>query len=416
MPATYAIAEVLNAIIMTLDPVQRWQSARRFDGSWITEKWFIIVALLTLTILISIILITSLYRSSQKHKTENLIAANLAQHKGLSPHEVQILKDIADNSGSNNTTEIFTSKKTFDDSTKKIIDKQKQQKNAEKTKKLKAELNLLREKLGFHETEHTTAGTEPPQKTNTKQIPKGKILCIQATASQDDAIESTVIENTETELTVKLAKHPRINFTEQWKGRYSFEGLVCEFDTSIISYDGNCLVLNHSENVRCYNRRRFLRTSAEHQALVALFPQNISPDDKNLDNKTDTKTTESSQTDRSPVLCPPEFFNATATEIGGPGLKLKTDLQAREGDRILVILNLSEQKIVQDIAGVRRIEQTQDGNFLAVEMFGMSDELIEELVHATNTAPTKEPQENNDNTDNTNTNEDNQQSNITKEA
>ncbi len=433
MPATYAIAEALNTIIMALDPVQRWQYARRFDGSWITEKWFIIVSLLTLTILTSIILITSLYRNLQKNKTANLTVTNLARNKGLSLYEIQILKDIANNSKlKKNEIGVFTTKKVFDDSVKKIIDKQKQQKDPEKIKKLKTELTLLQEKLGFQETEHPNTDAAAPQQLSTRQIPIGKILYITAITPKTNEIESTVTENTETGLTVKLAAHPRINFAEQWRGHYSFEELVYEFDTSVISYDGNSLVLAHSENVRSFNRRRFLRAPVELQALIALFPLNKPTENKNLDNKTDTNATESSQPNNSSALCPPKFINAAVTELGGPSLKIKTDLEAQQGDRILIILNLSEQnisdssenakpgepkqKVVQDIAVVRRIVQTQDGKFLAAEMFGMSDEHIEELVHATNTAPTKELQEKNDNINNTNTNEENQQSNITQDA
>jgi len=476
MPATYAIAEALNAIIMTLDPVQRWQSAQRFSGSWITEKWFIMIALSTLTMLIFIIFIANLYRSSQKNKAQKAMIANIAKNKGLSLYEMQILKNMAVNPGIKNKIEVLTSKKVFDDSVKRIIDKQKQLKNPEQIEKLKTELKLLRAKLGFREAESIAApiNTEQSTKINTRQISTGQKLYIQTTTSQTDAIESTIIENTDTGLKAKLTTHPQINFTEQWTGHYTLKGRFCEFDTSVISYDGNCLVLAHSENVRCSDRRRFSRAPIEHQALVALFPQNKSTEDKNTENKTDTNATENAQQSNSSALCPPEFINAAVTEIGGPGLKLKTDLKARQGDRILVILDLSEQnssddsenkspgeikqKIVQDIAVVRRVEKTPDGSILAAEMFGLSDEFIEELVHAANTAPTDantaptdanaaptdanaaptdantnptdanaaqtdantaatdEPQEKNDNTNNTNINEENQQPNIAQEA
>ena len=104
---------------------------------------------------------------------------------------------------------------------------------------------------------------------------------------------------------------------------------------------------------------------------------------------------------------------ATVTELGGPGLRIETKLEVKAGDRVLVIVNLSEEnvqdlnptskstslrsalsrdrkstpsKIVEDIGEVRHVRTLQNGSSIAVELTGLNDSDMNELIRATNAA------------------------------
>ncbi|MHC4436619.1 MAG: hypothetical protein ACYS3S_04610, partial [Planctomycetota bacterium] len=90
---------------------------------------------------------------------------------------------------------------------------------------------------------------------------------------------------------------------------------------------------------------------------------------------------------------------------------VEAPLDVNVGDRVLVILKLSEQqrqkpnsqrtgktapeKIVEDIGEVRHTKRIKDGFSIAVELTGLSDPNINELVCATNAASLKTSAENN---------------------
>ena len=110
---------------------------------------------------------------------------------------------------------------------------------------------------------------------------------------------------------------------------------------------------------------------------------------------------------------PPEFVPADVTELAGPGLRIVTPLEVKVGDRIVVILKLSESKshqlikpaknadlysvfaeskrkrpsrIVEDIGVVRHTEAVQNGFSIAVELTGLNEANLSEMVRATNAA------------------------------
>jgi hypothetical protein len=104
------------------------------------------------------------------------------------------------------------------------------------------------------------------------------------------------------------------------------------------------------------------------------------------------------------------------TELAGPGLRVKAPLEVKVGERVVVILKISEEakhnstarrnaisprsrelqssrtkpsRIVEDIGEVRHAEATQDGFSIAVELTGLSDSNVNELIRATNAASVK---------------------------
>jgi hypothetical protein len=191
----------------------------------------------------------------------------------------------------------------------------------------------------------------------------------------------------------------RITFGESWCVRYDLGSSVQEFDTTIISYDGDVLVLKHSENIRFINRRRFLRVSVQRPALIAHFPfaQTLTDSDTGDEPAANAYSVQASVL----LLGLPEFVPAVVTELAGPGLRVESSLEAKTGQRVLVVFDLDHdygsvptnsdgrqlaRKVVEDIGIVRHVRTIEDGFSMAVELTGLSDSNISELTRATNVA------------------------------
>jgi hypothetical protein len=265
-------------------------------------------------------------------------------------------------------------------------------------------LSILREKLGFEKKHPALAGLAAnSNKTSSKQIPTGKQLHMTRRKAGDSTnIESTIIENNDVELTVKLKVSLESKPGELWSVRYYFGASVWEFETSSISCYGNILVLNHSNNIRFINRRRFLRVPVKKPTFIARFPfARILQPKGDSGQATGRDSADISEN----TWGPPEFVPASVTELAGPGLRIEAPLEVKVGDRVLVILKLSEeednkpdssrtdkiasQKIVEDIGEVRHTKRIKNGFSIAVELIGLSDPNISELVRLTNTASLK---------------------------
>jgi hypothetical protein len=342
------------------------------------------------------------------HKTKernvvNKAFAIYAQRLGLSLPERQILLDIADKTKLKRIESVFTMVTAFERGAAELTKDVLARRGAKASKNLNAQLSALREKLGFEKKLSTPAATS--NKSSSKQILIGKQLQMTRSNAGDPAsIESTVIENNDMELTVKLNEPLESKPGELWSVRYNYGASVWEFETSSISCYGNILVLNHSNNIRFINRRRFLRVPVNKPTFIARFPFARMLQPNNEGGKEPTNFSESS-------WGPPEFVPASVTEIAGPGLRIEAPLDVKVGDRVIVILKVSEEeqhqpnshktgnftleKIVEDIGQVRHTKRIRDGFSIAVELTGLSDPNINELVRVTNAASLKTRAKNN---------------------
>jgi hypothetical protein len=368
---------------------------------------FIILSVVAVIIL-TVLFIAAGYR--QKAKERNVVNkafAIYAQRLGLSRLERQILLDIADRTKLKRNESVFTMVTAFERGAAELTKDTLARRGAKASKNLSARLAVLREKLGFEKKRPFSAATS--NKPSSKQIPAGKQLHIsRPNAGDPTSIESTVIENNDVEFTVKLTDSLESKPGEFWSVRYNFGASVWEFETSSISCYGNILVLNHSDNIRFINRRRFLRVPVNKPTFIARFPFART---LQTENNSDREIGKDSANISGDTWGPPEFVPASVTELAGPGLRLEAPLDVNVGDRVLVILKLSEQqrqkpnsqrtgktapeKIVEDIGEVRHTKRIKDGFSIAVELTGLSDPNINELVCATNAASLKTSAENN---------------------
>ena len=397
----------MNIIFPALTPIERWHATSQLDSVSADQRLFIILSAVALIILTVLFIAASYKQKTKEQNVANKVFTIYAQRLGLSRLERQILRDIADRTKLKRIESIFTMVTAFERGAAELTKDTLARFGVKAGKNLNSQLSVLRQKLGFEKTKSTTSATS--NKPSSKQIPAGKQLHIfRPNAGDPTSIESTVIENNDVELTVKLTESLESNPGEIWSVRYNFGASVWEFETSSISCYSNILVLNHSDNIRFINRRRFLRVPVHQPTFIARFPfaRTLQPE-----NNSNGEIAKDSANISGNTWGPPEFVPASVTELAGPGLRVEAPLDVKVGDRVLVILKLSEEKkrkpnsqrtvkiapdkIVEDIGEVRHTKRIKDGFSIAVELTGLSDPNINELVCATNAASRKTRAENN---------------------
>ena len=403
-------------IVLALTPIERWKAAGR-QNTGLAQHWFILTGIAVIIILTVLLLIVSYNRIMRERKVSGQLFFDYAEQRGLSGRERQILLKIAQTTGLKKNQAIFSMVGSFDDGARKMIEECLAQQGAEESKWLRTELSFLRQKLGFQNISLASIGSASKLKRpSSRHIIAGKKLYITRRKSLDlGEIESTVIKNDNMELTIKLTTSVESKPGELWRARYSFGASVWEFDSSVVRYNDDILVLNHSDDIRFISRRRFLRVAVNKPAFLAHFPFSIKLSSNNNNNRNNSSANKrSSINDPGSTWGPPEFMPATVTELGGPGLRIETKLEVKAGDRLLVIVNLSEEKdqelnpsskssslrsvlsrdrkstpskiIVEDIGEVRYVRALQNGSSIAVELTGLSDSNLNELIRATNAA------------------------------
>ena len=399
---------------LALTPVQKWGAARQFNTNVIFGRWFVLGGIVVIIALVVVLFVIGFRKSGQEQKDTRQLFAEYAEKMGLSDPERQILLDIARQAGLKRNESVFTLSTAFDRGAAKIIEKAVAQHSTEAGEQLKTQLAFLREKLGFRTQPSTD--TKPfikSRKLSSRQVSVGrKLYMARPKAGEAGNIGATVVRNTKSDLAVKLTQAVKVTFGESWCVRYYFGTSVWEFDTTVVSYDGDILVLNHSDDARFINRRRFLRVPVRKQAFIAHFPfaKTVAA------NSDSSKEQAAENSDWAEISTdtwgPPQFVPAVVTELAGPGLRIESALQVEVGERILVIFSLAEQehqdgivpeqqgtaraKVVEDIGEVKHIKAVENGLLIAVELTGLSDLDVDELVCITNAALLKISDENKD--------------------
>ena len=415
MPIADVITSGFNMIVLALTPIERWKAAGQQD-SGLSEHWFILTGVAVIIILTVLLLIVSYNRIMREQKINRQLFFDFSEQMGLSGRECQILLKIAQKAGLKRNQAIFSMASAFDAGTKKMIEECLTKQGAEESKWLRTELSFLREKLCFQKKSSVSIGSQSKlKKPSSRHILTGKKLYITRRTSPNlgdlGDIESIVTKNDNMELTIKLTTPVESKLGELWRVRYSFGSSVWEFDSSVVRCNDDILVLNHSDNIRFISRRRFLRVQVNKPAFIAHFP--FSRKLSSNDNSIKGPAIKQSSVNEPDNWGPPEFMPATVTELGGPGLRIETNLEVKVGDRVLVIMNLSEEKvqdlnpsskstslrsvlsmdrkstpskIVEDLGEVKHVRALQNGSSIAVELTGLSDSNLNELIRTTNAA------------------------------
>ncbi len=394
--------------MQALTPPERWQAIRRLGSGSAGEQAFVILCGTALLVLVVLLVAVSYKHRQDDRRIANELFSAYADRRGLSRRERHILLNIATKARLKRNESIFTLAGAFDRGAAEATDQALASAGARKGRRLGAELAVLREKLGFElRIVGSPGSTTKPSRPGSRQIPLGKTLQIVPRDNhQVDNIEGTVIKNDQIELAVKLAGPLDADPGDLCCVHYFFGASVWEFDASVISCHGGILLLTHSFDIRFINRRRFLRVPVNKPAFIASFP--FARTFPSNDSGTDVAGLGSTASAPAP-WGPPEFVPAEVTELAGPGLRLEAPLEVEVGDRVVVILRMSEgpaasgqasspqsvfvqrngrtpPKVVEDVGHVRHVQPIEDGFSIAIELTGLTDSNVNELVRETNSA------------------------------
>ncbi len=392
MIANGMVPELVNRTVVALTPRDRWSAARGFSGrdpfTLVSEHWFYVAAGVALVVLLGLLWWVSRRNRAAPAVVNRELFSENALRRGLSSRERQILLAIVLRSGLGQTHDIFTTVDAFDRGAAKLLAECVRTRTPQEIESLKNEVAFLREKLGFQSLR--TPGLSGARRPNSRDILVGKTVEVTRRRQRAGAtIRARVVRNDDIELAVELETPVGSSVGDFWRVRYTYGMSVWEFDTTVVSCGEARLVLNHVDNVRFVNRRRFPRVAVTLPALVAVFPFVRRASHKgrqNLESSDDLVIPEA-----------PAFVRATVAELAGPGLRIEAPLRVRTGDRVLVIFQPNDADatlgirgqnarpyLVEDMGQIRHCRDIDGGMSFAVELTGVNEAHIDELVRITN--------------------------------
>lgn len=366
----FLVSSIGYVFLVALGPEEKWNAIRRLDaghGSLFTNKWFVLTAASIVFALTILLLAVRRLRIEREKEASDKLFDEYAERHGLDSEERKVLAGITTEAVVKRRDAIFTMTAAFNRGAVKFLqEKFALSQSSVDRKKLNAIVDSIREKLGFRKKVRSFGVRRGRGKgLSSRQIPVGKKVSIALSSSpKASRTDAVVAKNDKLEFVVV----PEIPVTgipgKLWNVHYRFGTSTWEFNSLTIACSNEELVLNHSDNIRFTNRRKFLRVAVEKPALIARFPV--------------------IKRDFDAGRMGPQFVQGVVTQLSGPGLRIKTDLDISDGDRILVAFELEPGKVIQDIGEVRGYRDEEDGCSIGVELIGLNELAVDELVRATN--------------------------------
>lgn len=408
----------LFGLLAELTPIQRFEAARELSSGLSANRWFLILAVAAIVILAILFVFATLYRRKYEFKISRNTFSDYAKQRGLSAKQKDLLFRLADKVGFKRKEAIFNLPVEFERSASRIISETLSSEGTQKAFDMRKEIFEIRRKLGFNT--YFTKGNNylKSSRTTSRDIEEGKEVYLTSLENSSiEDIKAVVVENNEMELKVKPSVLIDTSPGKHWRISYSSGAAVWEFDTTIFNVESNLITFSHSSEVRYINRRRFLRTKVDKPALIADFPfsRRIA---KKVHNGSQEDEQENEGTEKQYTINPPDFVSARVTELAGPGLRIETDINVDIGQRLLVVFELEKQHmqkkskrkaestekgndniliqevgVVEEVAEVKRKQSASGRNVIAVELVGLSDNILDDLVKATNEAAVKSDSE-----------------------
>ena len=356
-PLKGALQSLLEVSTRTLGPLERMGGIKGRFSSPLAGYWLWVgVGVGAIAISVALIALLSHRGRVGRRKGWQAFVAQ-AEEAGLSREEQNLLAKIARTAGLSNLNSIFTSEHAFHKGVRAMAAGNDALKVGSGICVGCAFLILLREKLGFR---------APPTEAKLgaiklAPIPPGTALeVIRPLGNSSFKAVLTDSKGTE-ELTVVPEALVAGRAGESWVLRLAQGGTVWEFNALVLRADRERVILKPIGEIRWINRRRFVRASTRRPAYVASFPF-----DKPM-RKGDV----------------PEFIPAALIEIGGPGVQLIAPMKAENGQRVLVVMELNDEKLVESVGVVRRTARDRLGTRMSVELVGLNTSDITELAKAT---------------------------------
>lgn len=337
------------------------------NSSILTNKWFVLLGWSSIIMLLILLVAVRKSRLERERISIQSRFDDYACKLDLSNEERSILEAICRCAGVKYKDTIYTSRDVFDRGLRYlmqeifVVDQ-----GSEEREKLHTLIFSIKEKLSFVKSDSDKGLINHVGKEkSSRQIPVGTVLMV---SSSDDTSESwtraEVIQNDRYEIQLQPEHAVSCKSGIPMKVRYSNAAVTWEFEAITMHYSQDDLVLNHSEQIRYVNRRRFERIKLKRPAKIAPFP-----------------VFEQVETNRDWDII---FSPAVITEIAGTGLRIKTDLAVSVFQRVLMMFELCSDRIVRDVAEVRDIREEKDGCSIVVELIGFNTKALNELLTTVN--------------------------------
>lgn len=364
----HLIQSVLVGLLGNLTTYERFQAMQQLDAgrpSLFTNKWFVLLGWSLIFILVVTLVVVHRMRIEKEKRLLERQYDELSDRLGLTAGEREILDAIAVRTGLSHKGDIFHHSEAFDDGLARLMqDVFSDGHNLIYRKKLQAAVYAIQEKLGFVKPA-PTGRPRSVKELSSRHVPIGQKVML-SLSSRDGVrrVSAEVTVNDDYEFAVTPEIPLACQSGEVWTVQYDAGTVTWEFEAITLACSESRLELNHSERIRFVNRRRFPRVAVRKEAAIARLPQFRSTQEAD---------------DLRPV-----FFDAQVNEISGPGLRVHTELELTVNERVLVVFELEPGRIVQDIGQVRDFRQTPLGYAVIVELIGLSDRAVDELVRVTN--------------------------------
>lgn len=348
---------------------EKLSAVRRGLGgeSLFTNPWFILTGVSIVFILMLLLVMIQHSKIEREEEDSKAQFERYCERYGLSSDEGTILSEIAHQSGVKRQDLIFSHAEMFE---RGVVYLLQSHFAAGRTVAQRKELNLLvdsvKNKIGFKkQAEAFGAGSVRGKLLSSRAMTAGKEVVIgPAGGNVKSRVNAVVMENNEHELVLHPEIAVRSSSGEVWNVHYEFGSACWEFEAAVIDCSEEGLVLHHSDGVQFINRRRFLRVDVEKEALIAPFPM--------VRGESYNGTMD------------PDFVTGKVTELSGPGLRIESGLRALVGDRVMVVFELEPGRFFEDVGVVRWCKDRLGGSSMGVELIGLSDSGVDELVRATN--------------------------------
>jgi hypothetical protein len=360
---------VLIGLVGGLTPYERFQAIRQLDAgsnnSLFTNKWFMLLGWSLIFLLVMVLIVVHRMRMEKEKRQLERRYDELADRMNLTAQEREIMDAIAIRTGSSRKDMVFRDPDVFENGLARLMqDVFADGHNLVYRKKLQAAVYAIQEKLG-HIKPAPAGQPRSGKELSSRHIPVGQITYL-SLAGRDDIkrIPAEVIANDAYEFVVRTDIPLICNSGEKWMVEYEAGTVTWEFEAITLACSAKTLELNHSDRIRFVNRRRFPRVAVRKKALIARLP--LFRNGREAD-------------DLQPI-----FFDAEINEISGPGLRIHTELEPLIHERVLVIFEMEPGRVVQDIGQVRDFRKTPLGRAVIVELVGLNDRAVDEMVRVTN--------------------------------
>jgi hypothetical protein len=365
----------LSTLTAQMDVYERFEAVRRLNSggsgyAFMRDKWFIVLGWSLIALLLLLLMAVRRMRLEKERQVMERRFLAEADRLRLTAEEREIVEAVAARAGLKRKDSIFTLNESFDNGLAQLMQEVfAAGQNLVERKKLHGMIFSIKEKLGFIKTAGPDNRTGRQQ--SSRQIPLGTVVQISPAGTRSSArIPAEVIQNDCYELLLRPELPLLCKPGDMWKVEYFKAAMTWEFEAITMACTEKGLALNHSERIRFLNRRRFTRVATRRPAQIAAFPIFAEASAKmGID-----------------------FVPAELTEIAGPGLRIRTTLKTSLNQRVLVQFELEPGCLIQDFALVRDVREGAGGRSIIVEMIGVDNKAVDELVRLTNRLATGSPQ------------------------